>query len=34
VPRPAALADPSGWLREEMASWKRDVEITGIAVEE
>ena len=34
VPRPAALADASGWLREEMASWKRDVEITGIVVEE
>ena len=34
VPRPAALADAGGWLREEMASWKRDVEITGIAVEE
>jgi tripartite-type tricarboxylate transporter receptor subunit TctC len=34
VPRPPALADASSWLREEMASWKRDVEITGIVVEE
>ena len=34
VPRPSALADARGWLREEMASWKHDVEITGIAVEE
>jgi tripartite-type tricarboxylate transporter receptor subunit TctC len=34
VPRPAALADAGGWLREEMASWKRDVEVTGIVVEE
>ena len=34
VPRPAALADAGGWLREEMASWKRDVEATGIVVEE
>jgi len=34
VPRPSALADARGWLREEMASWKRDVEMTGIVVEE
>jgi tripartite-type tricarboxylate transporter receptor subunit TctC len=34
MPRPSALADASGWLREEMASWKRDVEVTGIVVEE
>jgi len=34
VPRPSALADPKAWLREEMASWKRDVEDTGIVVEE
>ena len=34
VPGPSALADARGWLREEMASWKRDVEITGIVVEE
>jgi len=34
VPRPSALADPKGWLREQMASWKRDVEATGIVVEE
>jgi tripartite-type tricarboxylate transporter receptor subunit TctC len=34
VPRQSALADPKAWLREEMASWKRDVEATGIVVEE
>ena len=34
VPRQAALDDPKGWLREEMASWKRDVEDVGIVVEE
>jgi tripartite-type tricarboxylate transporter receptor subunit TctC len=34
VPRASALADPKDWLREEMASWKRDVEDTGIVVEE
>jgi tripartite-type tricarboxylate transporter receptor subunit TctC len=34
VPRPSALADPKAWLREEMTSWKRDVEDTGIVVEE
>ena len=34
VPRASALADPKAWLREEMASWKRDVEDTGIVVEE
>jgi tripartite-type tricarboxylate transporter receptor subunit TctC len=34
VPRSSALADAKGWLRDEMASWKRDVEDTGIVVEE
>jgi hypothetical protein len=34
VPRASALADPKAWLREEMTSWKRDVEDTGIVVEE
>jgi tripartite-type tricarboxylate transporter receptor subunit TctC len=34
VPRQSALADPKGWLRDEMASWKRDVQDTGIVVEE
>jgi tripartite-type tricarboxylate transporter receptor subunit TctC len=34
VPRQSALADAKGWLRDEMASWKRDVEDTGIVVEE
>jgi len=34
VPRRSALADAKGWLREEMASWRRDVEDTGIVVEE
>lgn len=34
VPRPSALADAKAWLRDEMASWKRDVETTGITVEE
>ena len=29
-----ALDDPKAWLREEMASWKRDVEDVGIVVEE
>lgn len=34
VPRQASLEDPRGWLREEMASWKRDVDDLHIAVEE
>src|SRR5262249_44066005 len=34
VPRRSALADAKGWLRGEMASWRRDVEETGIVVEE
>ena len=34
VPRRSALADAKGWLRDEMASWRRDVEDTGIVVEE
>jgi len=34
VPRQAWLDDAKGWLKEEMASWKRDVEDLGITVEE
>ena len=34
VPRQSSLDDPKGWLRDEMASWKRDVEDIGIVVEE
>jgi tripartite-type tricarboxylate transporter receptor subunit TctC len=34
VPRRTALEDAKGWLKAEMASWKRDVEDTGIVVEE
>jgi len=34
VPRQASLDDAKGWLKEEMASWKRDVEDVGITVEE
>jgi tripartite-type tricarboxylate transporter receptor subunit TctC len=34
VPRASAIADPKGWLRDEMASWRRDVEDVGITVEE
>jgi tripartite-type tricarboxylate transporter receptor subunit TctC len=34
VPRRTSLDDPKGWLREEMASWKRDVEDLQIVVEE
>lgn len=34
VPRRSALADAKGWLRDEMASWRRDVEDTGIVVED
>jgi tripartite-type tricarboxylate transporter receptor subunit TctC len=34
VPRQAWLDDPRRWLREEMASWKRDVDDIGIVVEE
>src|SRR5262249_19565099 len=34
VPRQAWLGDAKGWLKEEMASWKRDVEDLGISVEE
>ena len=34
VPRRSALADAKGWLRDEMASWRRDVQDTGIVVED
>jgi tripartite-type tricarboxylate transporter receptor subunit TctC len=34
VPRQASLDDAKGWLKEEMVSWKRDVEDLGITVEE
>jgi tripartite-type tricarboxylate transporter receptor subunit TctC len=34
APRRTALEDAKGWLRAEMASWKRDVQDTGIVVEE
>jgi tripartite-type tricarboxylate transporter receptor subunit TctC len=34
VPPQSSLQDPGGWLRSEMASWKRDVEDVGIVVEE
>jgi tripartite-type tricarboxylate transporter receptor subunit TctC len=34
VPRQSALEDAKGWLKDEMASWRRDVEDTGIVVEE
>jgi tripartite-type tricarboxylate transporter receptor subunit TctC len=34
VPRQAWLDEPRRWLREEMASWKRDVDDVGIVVEE
>jgi tripartite-type tricarboxylate transporter receptor subunit TctC len=34
VPRQASIEDPRGWLREEMASWKRDVDDLHIAVED
>jgi tripartite-type tricarboxylate transporter receptor subunit TctC len=34
VPRRSALEDANGWLQDEMASWRRDVEDTGIVVEE
>jgi tripartite-type tricarboxylate transporter receptor subunit TctC len=34
VPQQAWLDDPKGWLRDEMASWKREVEDIGITVEE
>ena len=34
VPYKSKLDDPKGWLRDEMASWKRDVEAVGIVVEE
>ena len=34
VPRQSWLDDPRRWLRDEMASWKRDVEDTGIVVED
>jgi len=34
VPRRTALEDAKGWLKAEMASWKRDVEDTGIVVED
>src|SRR5262245_37563388 len=29
----SSLADAKGWRREEMGSWRRDVEDTGIVVE-
>jgi len=34
VPRQSSLQDPKAWLRDEMASWKHDVEDVGIVVEE
>ena len=34
VPPQSSLDDPRGWLRNEMANWKRDVEDVGIVVEE
>jgi tripartite-type tricarboxylate transporter receptor subunit TctC len=34
VPQQTWLDDPKGWLRDEMATWKRDVEDIGITVEE
>jgi tripartite-type tricarboxylate transporter receptor subunit TctC len=34
VPRPSSLEDPKAWLRDEMASWRHDVEDLGIVVEE
>jgi len=34
VPPQSWLDDPRGWLRNEMANWKRDVEDVGIVVEE
>jgi tripartite-type tricarboxylate transporter receptor subunit TctC len=34
APRQASLDDAKGWLKEEMASWKRDVEDLGITVVE
>src|SRR5262249_17810211 len=34
VPRQSALEDAKGWLKDEMASWRRDVQDTGIVVEE
>jgi len=33
-PRYTTLEDARAWLRDEMASWKRDVEALGIVVEE
>jgi len=34
VPRQSALENAKGWLKDEMASWRRDVQDTGIVVEE
>jgi tripartite-type tricarboxylate transporter receptor subunit TctC len=34
APRETSVAEAKAWLREEMASWKRDVEELGISVEE
>lgn len=34
VPRQSSLDDAKGWLRDEMASWKRDVEELRIVVED
>ena len=34
LPRQSALEDAKGWLRDEMTSWTREVQDTGIAVEE
>jgi tripartite-type tricarboxylate transporter receptor subunit TctC len=34
APRETSVAEAKAWLREEMASWKRDVEEVGISVEE
>jgi tripartite-type tricarboxylate transporter receptor subunit TctC len=34
LPRKPSLADPKVWLQEEMASWKRDIDDTGIVIED
>jgi len=34
VPPQSSLEDPKGWLRSEMANWKRDIENVGIVAEE
>ena len=34
APQQSSIDDAKAWLRDEMAAWKRDVEETGIVIDE